>query len=187
MHITRIVLASSSIALASWCSHGVQAQDYPTRPVRIVTAAVGGGSDFTARQIAQGISGPLGQPVVVENRGSGIIQGEFLAKAPPDGYGLVVTGASFWIGQLLQKLPYDALNDFSPVALLVREVSVLAVHPSLPVASVKDLIALARKRPGEMNYGSNIPGGPAHLASELLKSMAGVNIVNEPFKGGAAQ
>src|SRR4051812_10590355 len=89
MHITRLVFASSSIALALWHSNAVQAQDYPSRPVRIVTAAVGGGSDFTARQIAQGISGPLGQPVVVENRGSGIIQGEFLAKAPPDGYGLV--------------------------------------------------------------------------------------------------
>ena len=165
---------------------GVYGQDYPNRPVRIVTAAAGGGSDFVARQVAQGISGPLGQPVIVDNRGSGVVQYEFLSKAPPDGYGLVVTGSAFYLFPLLNKVPYDVVNDFSPLSLLVREVFVVAVHPSLPAKSIKELITLAKARPGELNYASTVAGGPAHLAAELFKSMAGVNIVNVAYKGNAA-
>jgi tripartite-type tricarboxylate transporter receptor subunit TctC len=159
------------------------AQDYPNKPIRLVTAAPGGGADFMARQLAQGIAGPLGQPVIVENRGSGIIQGDFLAKSPPDGYGFTVTGSSFWVGPLLQKYPYNVLTDFTPISLLVREVSIVAVHPSLPVKTIKELIALAKARPGELNYGSSTPGGPGFLGAELFKSLAGVNIVHVPYKG----
>jgi len=163
----------------------VSGQDYPNKPIRIVTAVAGGGSDFTARLIAQGISGPLGQPVVVENRGSGVIQHEYLSRTPPDGYGLLVTGSSFWIFPLLHKVPYDVARDFSPISLLVREVLVVAVHPSLPVKSVKELIALAKARPGELNYGSAAIGSPQNLGVELFKAMAGVNIVHVPYKGDA--
>ena len=163
----------------------VPAQDYPNKPIRIVTAAAGGGSDFTSRQIAQGISGPLGQPVVVENRGSGIILGEFLTKAPPDGYGLVVAGSSFWLGALLQKKPYDVARDFTPIMLTDRTVFVLAVHPSVPVKSVKELVAFAKARPGQLNYSSAISGSSSHLGMELFKSLAGVNFVWVPYKGDA--
>ena len=160
-------------------------QDYPSKPIRIVTAAAGGGSDFMARQIAQGISGPLGQPVIVENRGSGIVLGEFLSKAPPDGYGFILTGSSFWVSTLLQKYPYDVLADFAPISQLVKEISVVVVHPSLPVRNIKELIALAKARPGQLNFASSTPGGPGFLGAELLKSMAGVNIVHVPYKGNA--
>jgi tripartite-type tricarboxylate transporter receptor subunit TctC len=162
-------------------------QEYPNKPIRVVVPAAGGGADFTARIVTQGISGPLGQPVIVDNRGTGMIQADYLFKSPPDGYSLTIAGSTFWIAPLLQNLPYDAIRDFSPVALLVQEVRVVFVHTSMPVKSIKDLIALAKARPGELNYGSSAIGGPAHLASELFKSMAGVNIVHIPYKGGVAQ
>ena len=165
----------------------VSGQDYPNKPIRIVTAAAGGGSDFMARQVAQGISGPLGQPVIVENRGGGIIPVDYVSKAPPDGYTLLVQGAVAWVAPLLlRKAPYDMVRDFSPISLLVKEVYLVAVHPSLPVKSVRELIALAKTRPGELNYSSSIAGGSGHLAGELFRSMAGVNIVHVPYKGTAA-
>ena len=160
-------------------------QDYPNRPIRIITSPAGGGADFVARLVAQGISGPLGQPVIVENRGIGVIQGDFLSKAPPDGYGVTVTGANFWIGPLLQKVPYDVVSDFSPVSLISREVGILTVHPSMPVKSVKELIALAKARPKDLNYSSAGTATPSHFALELFKSMAGVSIVHVAYKGGA--
>ena len=165
----------------------VSGQDYPNKPIRIVTAAAGGGSDFMARQVAQGISGPLGQPVIGENRGGGIIPVDYVSKAPPDGYTLLVQGAVAWVAPLLlRKAPYDMVRDFSPLSLLVKEVYLVAVHPSLPVKSVRELIALAKTRPGELNYSSSIAGGSGHLAGELFRSMAGVNIVHVPYKGTAA-
>ncbi len=191
MLLRRVVVRIFSVGLMGLGAGVDSAQDpstgsgqvFPNKPIRIVTAAAGGGSDFAARTLAQGISGPLGQPVIVENRGSGLVQYEFLAKAPPDGYGLLVTGMSFWVAPLLQKIPYDVLKDFSPVSLLVREVFVVAVHPSVPAKSISELIALAKARPGELNYSSGVTATPTHLASELFKSMAGVNIVRVAYKG----
>jgi len=162
-------------------------QEYPNKPIRVVVPAAGGGADFTARLVAQGISGPLGQPVIVDNRGTGMVQADYLFKSAPDGYSLTIAGSTFWTAPLLQKLAYDPIADFSPVALLVQEVRVVFVHTSMPVKSIKELIALAKARPGELNYGSSAIGGPAHLASELFKSMAGVNMVHIPYKGGVAQ
>ena len=161
----------------------VSGQDYPNKPIRIVTGPAGGGSDFTARQIAQRITTTLGQPVVIDNR-SGVTQGEVVSKAPPDGYTLFVAGSNVWIDPLLQKTPYDTVRDFSPITLAVTSPNILVIHPSLPVKSVKDLIALAKARPGELNYAANAPGSSAHLAGELFKAMAGVNIVAVPYKGG---
>src|SRR5262245_27216160 len=129
-----------SVGMAPLSAEFAGAQDYPSKPIRIVASGVGGGSDFTARLIAQGITGPLGQPVIVENRGSGSVLAEFLMKAAPDGYGLVIAGKPLWLGPLLQKMPYDALNDFMPVTLTDTSPSVLNVHPSLPVKTVKELI-----------------------------------------------
>jgi len=162
-------------------------QSYPTKPIRIFTFGVGGASDFTARLIAQGITGPLGQPVVVENRPTGVIPGDIVAKAPPDGYSLLVVGGTFWNGPLLQATPYDPIRDFSPITLANRSPLFVTVHPSLPVKSIKELIALAKGRPGVLNYASDGAGGPPHLAAEYFKSMAGVDIVGIRYKSGASQ
>ena len=182
MLVSRFAVETFWIGLMVLGAGVVSGQDYPNKPIRIVTGGAGGGSDFTSRQIAQGISGSLGQPVVVDNRASGVIAGEIVSKAPPDGYNLTVAGSAFWILQLLRKMPYDAVADFAPVSLISREVNILAVNPSVPATSVKELIALAKAKPGQLNYGSSTPAGPAHLAAELFKSMAGVNIVNVPYK-----
>jgi tripartite-type tricarboxylate transporter receptor subunit TctC len=158
----------------------VSAQDYPSRPIRIITSGVGGNSDFDARQIAQEISGPLGQPVIVDNRTS-IQAAELVAKAPPDGYNLHVS-STLWIAPLLQRTPYD-MSEFSPISMVESQANIVIVHPSLPVKSIKDLIALAKEKPGQLNYGSGATGGSTHLGVELLKSMAGVNIVRIQYKG----
>ena len=159
---------------------------YPTKPVRIVGSEPGGGGDFVSRLVAPGLTAALGQPIVIENRPTGVIQGEIVARAAPDGYTLLVNSGSMWIGQLLaaNKVPYDALKDFAPITLAVATPSVLVVHPSLPVASVKDVVALAKARPGALNYSSGSTGSSTgYLAAELFKSMARVNIVHIPYKG----
>jgi tripartite-type tricarboxylate transporter receptor subunit TctC len=173
----------TALALAAVFGAGAASgQPYPSKPIRIVTAAAGGATDYAARQIAQGISGSLGQQIIIDNRPA-IIQGEIVSKAPPDGYTLYVAGDSLWVQSLLQKVPYDVARDFSPITWAMRAPSILSVHPSLPVRSVKDLIALAKGRPGELNYSSGGNGASAHLAMELLKSMTGVNVVHIPYKG----
>lgn len=180
--------AVSMLSVALLLTHAdVNAQSYPSKPIRIVTAGVGGGGDFAARLIAHGISGPLGQQVVVDNRG-GIIPAQTVAKAAPDGYTFLVHGATIWLSPFLQEnLPYDPIRDFSPVTWAVSQPNVLVVHPSLPVNSVKELVALARTHPGALNYASSATGGTPHLAGELFKSMTGVNVVRINYKGvGAA-
>ena len=167
------------------CAGVVSGQTYPNAPIRIVTAPAGGGSDFIARTMAQGMSGPLGQQMIIDNRAGAAI-GETAAKAAPDGYTIMVQGASLWILPLLQKTPWDVVRDFATISLISRQVNQFVVHPSVPVKNIKELIALAKSRPGELNYGSTIPGGVQHLASELFKSMAGINMVWVPYKGGAS-
>ena len=159
-------------------------QDYPNRPIRIVTSAAGGDSDFNTRIVAQGISGPLGQPVIVDNR-TGILAAEAVSKAPPDGYTLTVQTDGLWTRSLLAKMPYDAERDFSPISLISRGINVLIVHPSLPVKSVRELIALAKAKPGQLNYSSVGVGSSSHIAVELFNSMAGVNIVRITYKATA--
>ena len=163
----------------------VYAQAFPTKPVRIVTAEPGGGSDFTTRQIAQGLTASLGQQVVVENRPSGVIPGEIVAKAQPDGYTLLIFNTILWVGPLIQKTPYEVARDFAPVALIGSTPSVLVVNASLPVKSVAELVTLAKAKPGELNYGSTGTGAANHLAAELFKSMAGVDVLRVNYKGGA--
>ena len=176
-------LAVGAMLLAAVTASG---QDYPNKPVRIIVSAPGGGSDFMARQISQGISGPLGQPVIVEYRGSGILSAEFASKAPPDGYTLLISGAIIWIYPLLRKAPYDVVTDFSPITMISTEPSIFAVHPSVPVKSVKELIALAKSRPGDFNYGSGSGfGSTSHLATELFRHLSGINIIHVPYKGNS--
>ena len=163
-------------------------QDYPRKPIRLVTAEPGGGNDFTARLIVQGLAGSLGQPMIVDNRGGagGIIAADIVAKAQPDGYTLLLYANNIWIIPLLRSnAPFDVIRDFAPITWAAKSPNTVVVHPALPVKSVEDLIAHARARPGELNYGSGGSGSSTHLAVELLKSMAGVNIVRVPFRGNA--
>ena len=159
------------------------AQNFPSKPIRILATGAGGGGDFAARLIAQGLTASLGRQVVVENRGgSVIIPVQIAAQAPPDGHTLILYASTFWVLPLMQEVPYDPVADFSPITLPVTSPNILVVHPSLPVKSVKELIALARNKPGALNYASTAPGGPPHLAAELFKSMAGVKIAFVPYK-----
>ena len=166
------------------------AQTYPTKPVRfIVPFAAGGSADIVARIIAPKLGEQLGQTIVIDNRpgASAIIGVEAGAKAPPDGYTVTLGGFSSHVinAFLFPKLPYDPVRDFAPVTLIEMGAGVVFVHPSVPAKSVKDLIALAKARPGELNYGASGRGGSAHMAAEMLKSMAGLNIVYVPFKSTA--
>jgi tripartite-type tricarboxylate transporter receptor subunit TctC len=157
-------------------------QDYPNKPIRVVTGEPGGATNFSARFIAQGIAGGLGQNIIVENRPSRLL-GEYVARALPDGYTLLIAGGTFVMGPLLQTMPYDVERDFAPVSLATTSPSVLLVHPSVQVKSVKELIALAKAKPGGLNYASGGSGAASHLAAELFKSMANVDLVRINFKG----
>jgi len=157
-------------------------QDYPSRSIRIVTSPAGGGNDFPARLIARALAGPLGQQIVVDNRAT-ILIADIVRQAPPDGYTLLVTGSAHWIGPLLNKVTYDPIKDFSTITLLDRAPSVLVVHPSMPINSVKQLIALAKARPGEMNFSVGGPGSSGDIGARLFNHMAGVKIVGVPYKG----
>lgn len=138
-----------------------------------------------ARVIAQAISAPLGQNIIIDNRPNGIIQAQIVASAPPDGYTLLVVSNVLWIEPLMKEAPYDAVKDFLPITLTNRSTLILAAHPSLAITSVKELIAYAKARPGELNYASGAAGTASHLAAELFKSMAGVSFVRIPYKGSA--
>ena len=159
-------------------------QDFPTRPIRILTGAAGGSADFASRQLAQGLTVRLGQQVIVDNRS--VVATDIVAKAPPDAYSLLLDGGSFWIAPLLQDTPYDVVRDFSPISSVITSPNVLVVHPSVAANSVKDLIALAKAKPGALNFASSGTGGSSHLSGELFKAMAGVNMVHVPFKGSGA-
>ena len=184
MLITQFAVAMLSAGILALGAGVVWSQNYPNKPIRILTAAPGGGLDFAARLVAQGISGSLAQQVIVDNRGGPFRPGEIVANAPRDGYTLLVGSNNLWLSQFIQSnVPYDAIRDFSPITTVARSPSFLVVHPSVPVKSVKDLIALAKTRPGKLNYASGITGGADHLAAELFKAMAGVDIVRIAYKG----
>ena len=177
------ILLSGSMLLGANLVYG---QDYPNRPIRIVTGGIGGTNDIVARLVAQELTSAWSQPVIVDNRPSGIVPAEIVSKAQPDGYTLIVIGNSFWTRPLLRKVPYDPVRDFSPIMLMINSPSILVVYPPLPVKSVKELIALAKSKPGELNFGSTGVGGPQHMGAELFKAMAGIDIVHVPYKGTAA-
>lgn len=168
----------------------VFAQAYPSKPVRVVVAFPPGGSiDVTARIVFDGLTAQLKQEFVLDNRGgaSGSIAAAYFARVPPDGYTVMAHSASHIANAFLYKnLPYDTLNDFIGVTTLARQVGVLVVHPSLPVTSMKQFIALAKKRPGAINYGSGGHGSFLHVAMALLAHMTGTNLVHVPYRGGGA-
>jgi tripartite-type tricarboxylate transporter receptor subunit TctC len=164
------------------------AADYPSRPIRlIVPFAAGGGNDTVARLVSQRLSVGLGQPLVVDNRpgAGGVVGAELAARATPDGYTLFLGGVgSHAINPSLHAhLPYDPIKDFAPVSLLASAPLILVVHPSVPVTSVKELIALARARPGQLNYATNGNGSSSNLAAAMFSSLAGIDMVHIPYKG----
>ena len=159
-----------------------QGQEYPNKPIRIVTSTPGGGNDYAARIISVGIAGLLGQQVIVDNRG-GELAPEIVSKAAPDGYTLLVAGSSMWIGPLIRKAAWDPIKDFAPVSFTTTAPNILVVHPSVPVNTVAELVELAKAKPGTLNFASSATGSAAHLAGELLKSLAKINIVHIPYKG----
>ncbi|HXF66537.1 MAG TPA: tripartite tricarboxylate transporter substrate binding protein [Burkholderiales bacterium] len=164
-----------------------QAQAYPARPIRlIVPFPPGGGNDIVGRIVAQHLAEALGVPVVVDNRGGagGTIGTDIAAKSAPDGHTLLVNNISLAVNAtLVPKLPYDTLKDLAPVTLIGRQPNIVVVNPALPAKSVAELLALARAKPGGINYGSGGIGTASHLATEMLKLMTGTEMVHVPYKG----
>ncbi|MES2564400.1 MAG: tripartite tricarboxylate transporter substrate-binding protein, partial [Pseudomonadota bacterium] len=161
---------------------------YPIRPVRVVVAfAPGGGTDIVARSLATQLSARFEQQFVVDNRpgGGGVTGIELVARAQPDGYTVIVVSSSFAANAALRKTSYDPINSFEPISLMSRQALLVLVHPSVPVSTMKELIAFARAKPGVLSYGSSGNGAIQHLATEMFKSMANVDIVHVPYKGTA--
>jgi tripartite-type tricarboxylate transporter receptor subunit TctC len=183
MRATLLKTAAVLLALTA----PVVAEDYPAKPVRlIIPFPPGGSNDVVGRMIATQLSERLGKQVVVDNRAGagGVIGTELASKAPPDGYTLLVVSIAHAVNPWLYKLNYDPIKAFAPVAILATGPNVLAVNPTLPVNSVKELVALAKQKPGELQYASAGVGSFQHLGGELFKLTAGVDILHVPFKGG---
>jgi tripartite-type tricarboxylate transporter receptor subunit TctC len=184
----RQCLAGALLALPILAA-AADAPPYPSKPIRfIVTFAAGGGTDIFARAIAQKFTEAWGQPVIVDNRagGNGNIGTDMVAKAPADGYTIALTtNATIVINPHLTKLPYDPVKDFAPISEVAALPFVLVAHPSLPAKSVPELIALAKAKPGTLNYGSSGGGGGAHLSGAMVQTMTGAQLTHVPYKGAA--
>ena len=174
-----LLISIAALLLHAW---GACAQTYPGKPVRILTSAPGGASDRVSRLVGQALSSRLGQQFIVDNR-PGTLAIEAAAKAAPDGYTLLVTSNLLWILPMLQPVRYEAARSFVPVVLAARSPNVVVVHPSVPASSVQQLIALARARPGELNYSAGSPGSTPHLTGEMFKMRAGIDLAHIPYKG----
>lgn len=185
----RAALLLLAMGLAAWNpAHGADAA-YPTKPVRIVVPfAAGGSTDILIRTVSHKLSELLGQQLIIDNRGGagGSIGAELAAKAAPDGYTVMATTSGVVVvnPSLYRKLSYDPFKDFRPVAIIASLPNMLVVHPSLPVRTVRDLVALAKAKPGELTYASGGNGTSNHLAGELLKYRAGIDVTHVPYKGG---
>ncbi len=183
----RALMHGGAALLSCGCIAHAIAQTYPSKAVRVLVGfAAGGGTDTAARMVAQKLSESLGQPVVVENRGGsgGLIASEMVAKAAPDGHTLLMMAAADSVQPAMRsKMPYDLPKDFSPISLVVTGAFVLVIHPSVPAKNVKELVAIARSRAGQLNYATSGIGSSAHLAAELMNSLAKVKTTHVPYKG----
>lgn len=184
----RIWLFAALLVATLTAAPHAAAQGYPAKPIRLVVGfAPGGGTDYVARAVGPKLTEALGQPIVIENKpgASGMLGAELVAKSPPDGYTLVVAAAGVMAiaPNLHAKPPFDTFKDFDPVALIVTSPFVLVLNPSVPAKTLAEFNALAKAKPGSLNFGSAGTGGAPHLAGELYKRMAGVNIVHVPYKG----
>ena len=184
-------MVAVALCVPLWAAGIATAQVWPAKPVRVVIPwPPGGSNDAVGRIVMQKVSESLGQQFVVDNRpgASGAIGAEPVAKSPPDGYTIMVHSTTHLGNQhLYKKLSYDVIRDFAPVGTLAAQPGALAIHPSLPVKSVKEFIALAKARPGQINYSSSGNGSSPHLSMALLTSMTGVELTHVPYKGGAPQ
>ncbi len=176
-------VATAVFSLAATCLVAAETQPYPSKPVRFVTSEPGGGNDIVARIIAEGLTTGLGQRFIVDNRG--IVAAEIAKNSTPDGYTLLVYGANIWLlPYLRENVPWNPLRDFAPITIAVQLPNILVVHPAMPVKSVRELIDYAKARPGKIDYAAGTLGVSPHLSAELFKSMAGVDLVRVPYKGG---
>jgi tripartite-type tricarboxylate transporter receptor subunit TctC len=183
----RFILHPSAFILGCALAAAAGAQQFPVKPVRVINpAAPGGNSDIFFRLLSPKLTELLGQPVVIDYRpgAGGVLGADIIAKSAPDGYTTGIVAGSFMINpSLMRKLPYDTVRDFAPLGLIVDVPTGVVTHPSLPVKNMKELIALAKARPGQLNYSSSGPGAVGHLSGELLNSLAKINIVHIPYKG----
>jgi tripartite-type tricarboxylate transporter receptor subunit TctC len=186
---TAFLFSACALLVLAWAAGTVQAQSWPARPVRIIVPfAAGGPADIYARFVGQRLQEALGQPFVIDDRpGAGSLVGtEAVAKSPADGYTLLLMSNTHTVNEsLIAVKPYQLMRDFAPIAPINYSDLVLVVHPSLPVNSLAELIALAKSKPGSLNYASSGPGTPYHMAGELFKVMAGIDIVHVPYKGSS--
>jgi tripartite-type tricarboxylate transporter receptor subunit TctC len=181
-----LIIGAALLSAAGAHAQAPSSQAYPNKLIRIFTAEPGASTDFAVRMIAQGLSAKFGQPVVVENRGgaSGVFAVQAVARGQPDGYSLLYYPDSLWLAPFLRSdVPYDPVKDLTAITVAAMSPNILVVHPSLPVKSVKEFIALAKSRPGKLNYATGASGSSNHLAGELFQAMAGVKMVRIPFKG----
>lgn len=185
---SRLFTIVSALAIVASAGPVAAQERYPAKLVRLVVPfAPGGGADISARNIAQKLTERLGQQFVVENRagGGGNLGTELVARAAPDGYTLLLVSSSYGANPSLYKLSFDPVSGFEPITLVSQQPFIAVVHPSLPVKSIKELVALAKARPGELAFASSGAGGIQHLGLEYFKSAAGVDILHVPYKGGA--
>ena len=186
--VTAVSRLCAAILLAALTGAAPAQQEYPVKPIRIIVPYPPGGSnDFLARLFGPKLTEILGPQVLVDNRGGGntIIGNDAVAKSAPDGYTLLLAGSSqVTIPYLYKNVPYDTINDFTPIGGIARSEFILTVHPSLPVKTVNDLIALAKKKPGQLDYATASTGGATHLAAVLFEMLAGVKLQQVPYKGG---
>jgi len=182
-----IIIVFVAVTAMMGAAGSALAQQYPTRIVRVINpAAPGGNSDIFFRLLSPKMAEILGQQLVIDYRpgAGGTLGADIIAKSPPDGYTTGIVAGSFLINpSLMKKLPYDTVKDFAPLGLMVDVPTGVVVHPALPVKTLKELIALAKARPGQLNYSSSGPGAVGHLSGELLNSLAKINLVHIPYKG----
>jgi tripartite-type tricarboxylate transporter receptor subunit TctC len=188
--VLRSFSVTLAIALLGFTAANVRAQTYPAKAVRMIVPFVpGGNTDIIARVFAPKMGEFLGQQIVIDNRGGAgaVIGTEIAAKSPPDGYTILMVSAAHVINPAMaKKLPYDSIKDFAPISIVADVPTAFVIHPALPVKNVKEFIALAKTRPGQLNYSTAGRGTVGHLAAELLSSMAGIKMVHVPYKGSGA-
>jgi tripartite-type tricarboxylate transporter receptor subunit TctC len=183
--LTALTIAVAAVHGVTATAASGDAQQYPYKPIRILTSGTGGDDDFLTRIVAQGISGPLGQQLIVDNRPAGAIPGQIVAGSQPDGYTLLSVSGSLWTGQFLRKnMPFDPVRDFAPIMLIAKGPNILLINPSVAASSVKELISAAKAKPGALNYAAGAPGSSSHLSAELFKTMTGTSITGIYYKSG---
>lgn len=186
MRTRRVLLGVALAVIANTTPAAETPARYPVKPIRLVASGVGGAGDFAGRLIASDLTQRLGQQVVVDNRPGGVTPGEILIKAQPDGYTLMMVGFVIWLAPFMRdQVAFDPLRDFAPVTLAINSPNVLVTHPSLRVKTVQELIALAKQKPGALNYALSGIGNSNHIAGEMFKAMAGVNITAVAYRGAS--